>query len=244
MKPVDKKDLPKLIALIVLAAGVFGFFVMQMAAPPPAASKAPTTAASGATSPGKAAADNTATTAKAGEANEEGVEAASAYDPTRVVFSPAGRDPFMPNGAAAVAMASTGRVAVKPSAPITGGVSGSFPRLPGVIDRIVNPRPVPPVPAPPVTPVPQPAGPVEIPAPAAPEFDVTGVVLGEGGSRSVAILRGADDERRFVMVGDDIGLGFVVTAIHANGIDVRDPNGLTPRIVTIKLGNTESSRAN
>jgi hypothetical protein len=243
MKPVDKKDLPKLIALIVLAAGVFGFFVMQMAAPPPAASKAPATAAAGA-SPEKAAADNTATTAKVGEAEEAGVGTASAYDPTRVVFSPAGRDPFMPNGAAAVAMASTGRVAVKPSAPITGGVSGSFPRLPGVIDRIMASRPVTPAPAPPVTPVPQPAGPVEIPAPAAPEFDVTGVVLGEGGSRSVAILRGADDERRFVMVGDDIGLGFVVTAIHANGIDVRDPNGLTPRIVTIKLGNTESSRAN
>jgi hypothetical protein len=71
---------------------------------------------------------------------------------------------------------------------------------------------------------------------------VTGVVLGERGGRDVAILRGGgagQEERRFVTVGEDVGSGFYVASIHANGITLRSRTHSSLGPVALDLGKTE-----
>ena len=84
-------------------------------------------------------------------------------------------------------------------------------------------------------------------APPVPSLAVTGVVLGDptsGNPRNVAILRsGAGEERRFVSVGDYVGNGYTVVAVHADGVEIQDKAG--NRRVTIKLGQPgDNARAN
>jgi hypothetical protein len=90
-------------------------------------------------------------------------------------------------------------------------------------------------------------GPIVLPPPEPPEMVVTGVVLGDlssGAARNVAIMRGksakGEEERRFVSVGDPLGNGFTVTAVHADGVDIKDKT----RRITLKLGSAgDNARA-
>jgi|GEM_PF-1188289 hypothetical protein len=238
MKPIDKKDMPKLVALIIVAVGVFGFVLKGLMFPGDAVSSPPPAA-------GASPAAGTPAAGQATAGSAESAPLSDAYDPTAVPFVSSGRDPFVPNGQAAstLAVAAPTPTPAPSVTPLPGPVAKpTKEKLGGILAQLQgNNGPISDVP-----PAPS-GGSVEAitpPDPPAPDFQVTGVVLGEGGTRSVAILRGADSERRFVMVGDPVGNGFVVSAINANGIEIRDSNRTTERVVTINLGNTESSRAN
>jgi hypothetical protein len=278
MKPLDKKDMPKLYALGGLAACIFGYAVYQFAAgggstatasakvakgakasPAPGAAAGPTGAgpiAAGTTpgapgTPGGAASPTAA--GKAGGITGTMVSTAGGIAPfdAALVGPPSGgKDPFMPVGKAA--QAKTG---VSAPAPARTTAVPSFtpiaaaPRKTG-LDQLLdmaqqkmgpgNPSAARTVGSPT-------GGPVVLPPPPPPDMVVTGVVLGDvstGAARNVAIMRGkggdGKDERRFVSVGDPLGNGFTVTAVHADGVDIKDKT----RNITLKIGSAgDNARA-
>lgn len=240
MKPVDKKDLPKLYVLVALAVCILGYFVYSMiAGDAPAASAAGTK-----TDTAKNGAPGTAVASNKGGAPAGGAAGASAQDTPPVAFDPGvygppqgGRDPFQPVGPTAPTTPTPAPVAnntppspkVPPLFPPSSGPKPERPRPPSRLADLLGPG--------------SNAGatavrPVEIESPPAPALVVTGVVLGDptsGNPRNVAILRGnSSEERRFVSVGDYVGNGYTVVAVHADGVEIQDKAG--NRRVTIKLG--------
>lgn len=98
---------------------------------------------------------------------------------------------------------------------------------------------------------------VVMPTPEPPPYTVSGVLIGEPGGRDVAILHRTDgaDERRFVVVGDQLENGFKVTAIESDGVRIKNPGsgnsdvfltrqpGQRESTVTLPLGGTEPPKA-
>lgn len=279
MKPLDKKDMPKLYALGGLAACIFGYAVYQFAAgggstataaagvatPGAKASPAPGAAAgpiaAGATpgtpeTPGGAAGTVSPTPGvKPGGITGTMVSGPGGIAPfdTALVGPPSGgKDPFMPVGKAAQTKTgfSTPAPAATTSVPAFTPIAAA-PRKTG-LDKLldyaqqklstgtVNPSAAQNVGSPT-------GGPVVLPPAPPPDMVVTGVVLGDvsnGAARNVAIMRGkggdGKDERRFVSVGDPLGNGFTVTAVHADGVDIKDKT----RNITLKLGSAgDNARA-
>jgi hypothetical protein len=260
MKPIDKKDRPKLVMLGVLSAGAFGFAVTQFTATPttnagtrPAAAKAAAAAASGQPAP-----DGGTSAPAAADGTSPGVS------DIRLVTS--GKNPFVPNGPAAVKKVAaaiisesrpdvgTPRDSAAPRHDVsdagTRGAAALLGSLPGPGSAPgggVTPPPW----LPPAVAAVTGAGsglvsaaggasaamPVA-PAPAPPpDYVVTGIVRGDGDD--VAILRGGSgDERRFVRAGDPLGNDFVVKAVRADGVEIARGE----RRIVLKLG--EKSRAN
>lgn len=252
MKPIDKKDLPKLIAMIVLSVALAGYTLLTVVAP----SKAKT--------PGKKpesaetiALAASATSSAAAAAQAAGDPAALGLKGPSIGLLTAGKDPFVPNGSAAadksaVTLApkpplppssSIATVAEKPApsaAAAAGrlerllGLPGSYPRSglpPGGWSGLQGENANPGNGSAAATVAAAPVAPMAVPPPA---FTVTGVVLGaDAGTKSIAILRGGEgNERRFVAVGDPVGNGFVVAAVHAAGVDIKSGS----RRVTMKIG--------
>ncbi len=245
MKQVDKKDMPKLIALIIFALGLFVFAGIQILAPQ-SAPAAPVVAENG--KPGEAATPSTPLAAPTI------TPAATVADLANVTLMETGPDPFLPSGPAAPVDPN----AVAPLAPIVPiGVSApvrnanNLERLlglknktgrpdgfAGVMDSINN----------------GPGGaagvavtPFVLPTAPPPAYVLTGVVTSEGAGRysrnSVAILRGGAGEtaeRRFVKIGDEIGNGYRVVAIFASGIDIKSGS----RTITLNMGAPKTQNNN
>jgi hypothetical protein len=243
MKQIDKKEMPKLVVLAVLALGVFGFALMQLTGTTTkAATKPPTTTEAAAGTPSAPATTATAAVPTGTPAAQPAVGADGA--PADVAMLTSGKDPFVPNGPAAPHDPAAPPV---PSAPPTLVAAGPKPdarNMMGLASLQPGGQPkiwgAPLVPAP-VTaggpgglrgPGPETAANVVPPAPLAPPaYTVTGVVRGD---EDIAILRSGagDGERRFVRPGDPVGNGFKVIAVHADGVEI----GSGDRRVTLKLG--------
>jgi hypothetical protein len=238
MKKIDKKELPKLIALVVLSAGVFGYAAMQFMAPPKTSAGTPAKSANGAASD--------AGQPQAGQEDAEGAGGdASEFHVQDLAIVTTGKDPFVPNGPAAPrdpnappppaapAPAPPVQVAVAapapgpmPALPVTGmGGPPPFPALGMQVQEVPRPQPGAAV------------RPVVLPPPPPPSYTVTGVVRDEtpdACSGKVAILRGGEGnaERRFVKCGDSVGNGFTVIAVRQDGVEIESGS----RRVTLKLG--------
>lgn len=221
MKPIDKKDMPKLIALAVVAViafgyGIFTFMSNSGAKPPP---PAPTPDAK------KVGADG-----QPAEPPDDGT-----WRPdTLVVAIPAGgRDPFMPDGASAPrpspspapqatpAPESTPLLPMRPGYPSVSPSNWPGPQLKiggGARIKVVRVKP---------TPVPTPA-PVD-----APSLNVSGVLVSEEAERSVAIVKDDAKGNRFLSIGDAAGNGWRVSGIKQREIEITDPR--TGRRKTVEM---------
>lgn len=223
MKAIDKKDMPKLIALAVVAAiafgyGIFTFMSGSGAKPPP---PAPTPDAKKVGADGQPA---------------EPVDDGTWHPDTLVVALPAGgRDPFMPDGASAPRPSPSPVPATTPAPEATpgpmprlGGVPPvSPPNWPGPRLKIgsggakikvvrVDPTPLP-------TPVPAPA----------PDLNVSGVLVSDEAERSVAIVKDDVKGNRFLSIGDAAGNGWRVSGIKQREIEITDPR--TGRRKTVEM---------
>ncbi len=233
MKPVDKKDLPKLYVLVACAVAIVGYFVYSMvfgAETPASAAGNKKESASGKTTAPNPAKDGAGSGADAPGATQD--DKSLAFD-LRMYGPPSGgRDPFQPVGPTA---------ATPP--PSVANKSAPQPIVPPLFPPAARPNP----PRPPSS-----LGsllgnagatqgtikPVELEPAPVPTLVVTGVVMGDStvsNPRNIAILRGSSgEERRFVSVGDYVGNGYTVVAVHADGVEIQDKAG--NRRVTIKLG--------
>ena len=245
MKPIDKKDMPKLYAVIGAAVLLLGYVLYtSFGTPAPDVSASgKKDAAAGAPAPGGAA-NGTAVAAAPGGQQGPGQPGATLVAPAEdlnTVGPPtgAGKDPFQPIGIATPPTAApAGPKPFKTALAVLKSPPPPAPRekLPSSLSDLLNSKgqgPNQPQNAPTAGSV----NPVEV-APEAPDLNVTGIVLGDpttGNPRNVAILRAkSGDERRFVSVGDYVGNGFTVVAVHADGVEIKDKAG--NRRVTIKLG--------
>jgi hypothetical protein len=222
MKPIDKKEMPKLIALIAVAViafgyGIFTFMSGSGAKPPP---PAPTPEA------------------KAGASGkpDEPVDDGTWHPETLVVALPLGaRDPFMPEGASAPKAtpspvpATTPAPDATPAPPLArpggGGPSMSPPSWP--VPPLTISKGKFKVPHVKPTPVPTP-----IPAPV-PSLNVSGVLVSEEAERSVAIIKDDKKGNRFLSIGDAAGNGWRVTGIKEREIEITDPK--TGRRKTVEM---------
>ncbi|MCW3058981.1 MAG: hypothetical protein JWQ02_802 [Capsulimonas sp.] len=217
MNKIDKKQLPQLIALIVLSVGVFGFFIFRMIVPTPAAAQAPKTAKSSETEAAK----------KVAVAITDAGEIAPAPAPSALM-----RDPFLP-GVADTAALEAYQKARTVATPTPSSAPRRFTnrRMGTASLTALSPMPVPQVsPLPNMGALPGPgqisAAPTVIPAPAAPvTWTVTGVMGGDGG---VAILRDGD-KRRIVRQGDQLEGGLRIHHI-ARGAVILERDGQTYRL--------------
>jgi hypothetical protein len=237
MKPIKKEDLPKLIVLIVLSVGIFGFGVMQfmsLSAPaPPAAS-----ASTGADGAGSTPTTGTVVASAAGvvpgqDASGLATPADPELDYLHIGPPMGGKDPFIPNGGAAPIAKSPDPAPVSAPAPteaalpapVPGGKNSNLAKLLGLKDmrqNSVNLEDLDGGKAAPAVPVI-----VELPAPA---WGVAGIVLAERDSdgikrgRDVAILRDGTGNRRFVTVGDPVDNGYHVSAVRPGVVEIRNKN--------------------
>lgn len=263
-KPIDKKDLPKLIGLVVLAVVAFIFALIQLAPTTSASSAKPKAAATAGTKGGGGA-------AKTAASSGDKTATATTFVADDIAVLTSGKDPFVPNGPAAALDAAATAAAAKPSpaakpAPAAMPVvvrESTPPRLPVREPASILPsRSNDSANAAAATAVAKPAPAPVLPPPVPPAYIVTGVVRGQNpdGSDNVAVLRGgaatgtepagavapataavtaAATERRFVRVGDAVGNGFVVVAVRRDGVTL-EHSGDKSR-VTLMLG--EDSRA-
>lgn len=211
MKKLDKKQIPQVIILAVLACAVFGWFAFRMITPTPAAAHSPA-----------------ATVAAVPEAGASGSDPATPSDPATVPAAavppgPGLRDPFVQaiSGKSTPAPAP----AAPASAPAPASKGGKAVRV-AALTPAVPPAPPLPLSAVPVQvhgtpslstgrPTVTPPPPVVIPPPA---WTVTGVLA--SGSEHVAILR-SGDARRFVRKGDAVDGLFVVAAVTSDSVVLR-----------------------
>jgi hypothetical protein len=225
MKPLNKEDMPKLIVLIVLAVGIFGFALVQFIS-----SSSPSVAATPA-APGSTPGAGTTVTSAAGPGSAaQDVPVEPELDFLHIGPPMGGKDPFIPNGSASVdptatvAAATVVRalppVALSSSKPVDFGkiLADIRPDGPTMTEREEKPA----VDSKPMAPVV-----VELPAPA---WNVSGIVLAERDSdgikrgRDVAILRDTTGNRRFVTVGDPVDNGYRVSAVQPGGVEIRNKN--------------------
>jgi len=248
MKPLDKKQLPQIIALGVLTAGAGTYAAVHFAAPGPASAQThPAAAATPAPSAAAKPGDPKPGDPKPGTAPPAGTLAATntgdAPSP-----APGMRDPFA--------------VGYVDSASQPGAVSGAHaPALPALMPGKqvaavgkLSPMPISPSPLfglPPAPPLPGsshgqtlpglPASPSALmlpasitAAPAPPAWTVTGVLAGEGGK--VAILR-SGEARRIVRSGDFVDSTYRVAAVSRTAVILK--HGAL--VYQIKLGGTKAA---
>ncbi|MES2461949.1 MAG: hypothetical protein V4671_15300 [Armatimonadota bacterium] len=232
MKPLNKEDMPKLIVLIVLAVGIFGFALFQFVAsssPSVAAVPAAPAAASGTASTGtlvaSAAGSGTVSASPDGAVEPE-------LDFLHVGPPTGGKDPFIPNGSAAEKPVT---VAVVPAARPLPSVVATDSKRSNVIS-IMQPfgsnQPTFQEREPKAASKEKPVEtmPIELPAPA---WSISGIVLAERDSdgikrgRDVAILRDSAGNRRFVTVGDPVDNGYHVSAVLSGGVEIRNDKRTT-----------------
>ena len=239
MKKLDKKQVPQFVALCILSAGVFGYFVVKIVTPSPAAAgtrSQPSAAASPAPvtpqAPVKSQAPETpptspdpAGTGKTGAVPPApGAAEADAPPPT-----PGMRDPFvigyvdpgtqptppaapMPVKAAAPAKTAQVKAAAMQMASIHEVKPAAVlaPALPFGLKGFSAPGGVSDPPAYPKKAAPQ--------APAPPAWTVTGVLQGDGGQ--MAVLR-SGEARRIVRTGDFVDSAYRVVAVTRGAVVLR-----------------------
>lgn len=225
MKPINKEDMPKLIVLIVLAVGIFGFALVQFIS-----SSSPSVAAT----PAKAEKGTVVATAagsdQAAAASE--LPASPELDFLHVGPPTGGKDPFIPNGSAALPPAGS-------ADPVKVTKTNPLPNIPSPSDTTPSgyPAPLPSggkstVQVQELTEGPKPVNPAPVELPA-PSWQVAGIVLAEHDTdgikrgRDVAILRDGAGSRRFVTVGDPVNNGYVVSAVLPGGVEIRNKKRTT-----------------
>lgn len=225
MKPVDKKDMPKLIALIGLTVCALGYGIYTLvgstatAAPPPKKEeKAATSPANGAAPGAVAAADDPMMLGlKRLEALSEPV---LVRDPFTVPGAPAaGAQPGAPG---------TPPVTPPPSAPVKNPVEArqdiamanaaargkTLRELLGLEVKTARGGGEDLMGSSPAAPGPSTVAPMKLPPPQPPNIVVTGVLVAENGQgESVAIVR-VNDKPRWLSIGDRLEGGFVVRSIR------------------------------
>ena len=220
MKPIDKKDMPKLIALIAVAVIAFGFgiftFMSGSGAKPPAPAPSPSAKPG---SPGAVAA--------------EGADDGTWHPDALVILPTGGRDPFMPDGATAPkATPSPAPLAtpVPDATPLPLPRPGSRPSFGQLVPPLVIGRGRA-VKLPVLKPTPRPT---PVPAPA-PDLNVSGVLVSEEAERSVVIIKDKDEKKgnRFLSIGDTAGNGWRVSGIKERTVEITDPK--TGRRKTVEM---------
>ena len=217
MKPVDSKDKPKLIVLVLLSVAVIGYGLLQL-----------TSGLAGATPRPSAKPEKTAAATPDAASTGQLPSLATHPDDPSVVPEPSVGDPFVPRMRTDSAQVPAGQPAparmTKPLPGIPASVLASLgkagaPPVPALPDPSGNPGPGPDSPAGATAPV----GPVEVAPPPPPTLNVAGVLVAEPGSegRSVAILSGSG-EKRYVTAGDPVGNGYVVASVSLRGVEVVD----------------------
>lgn len=227
MKKLDKKQIPQVVMLAVLALGLFGYFAKTLLMPGPVSAKAAVPA------PATAA---TALGAKPAPGTTAPGTTADAAPP---MPSATMRDPFAPaitassNSAAPMQAALAARAAAYAAAPAP---------------RLATLRALPPagfsIPAAPPLPFPAAAAPPAYgrptaslpPLPAAPSWTVTGVL--QSGAEHIAILR-SGETRRFVKQGDYVDDQFQVAQVTRSFVVLRAGRSA----FTLPLGGTKDKRA-
>ena len=223
MKPIDKKDMPKLIALIAVAVIAFGYGVFTFMSG--SSAKPPAPAASPSPKPGEV-----------GGAALASVNDGTWHPDAIVILPTSGRDPFMPDGATAPkatpspappatpAPESTPLPLPRPGSSSGPGMGNFVPplRVVGIPGKGGAPRFVP-------TPRPTP-----VPAPV-PDLDVSGVLVAEDSERSVVIIKDKDEKKgnRFLSIGDAAGNGWRVSGIKERTLVITDPK--TGRRKTVEM---------
>ncbi len=223
MKPIDKKDQPKLFALIGVAVVAFGFGIFQLTgsstakptAPKPSASPAAQTAAGGVVGPDGVVVDD------------------GTWKPdTLQVLPTGGRDPFMPEGASAPQPSPSPSPRPTPTPPpATGGTDIGQPPptkswKPGGPGVVVIPPPT--------------NGEMKVtlikatpkPLPPAPTLDLSGVLVAGDDSRSKAIFK-SNDRNTILGIGDAVGNGWRVSGIQEGKVEIIDPK--TGRRAAVEL---------
>ncbi len=207
MKKLDKKQIPQVVVLAVLALGLFGYFAKTLFFTGSVSAKGPAPA------PAAAASDGSAKTAPGTLA--PGVTVAAAPPMPAAVL----RDPFAP----AVASSPVG-FAMRPAMSVRAVASAAAPG-----PRLASLRALPPagvsIPAAPPLPFPTVVAPSAgrntaslPPLPVAPAWTVTGVL--QSGSEHIAILR-SGETRRFVKQGDLIDDQFQVAQVTRSFVVLR-----------------------
>ena len=241
MKPLDKKQLPQIIALGILTAGAGTYAAVRLAAPGPVSAQTHSAAVApvSAVKPG----DPRLSSTKPGMAVPAGIVAATSTsdapppapgmrDPFAVGYSDTAAGPgSVPSTPALPALmpgkqvAAVGRLSPMPISPAPMFGLPSAPPLPGGNHGQALPG----LPLGPSAPA------VSITAaPAPPAWIVTGVLAGADGK--VAILR-SGDARRIVRSGDFVDGTYRVTAVSRTAVILR--HGLA--VYQIKLGGTKAT---
>lgn len=222
MKQLDKKQIPQVAVLAVLALGLFGYFAKTLFFPSPVSAKSPASA------PAATKAAASAPAAPAANANNADMPAA----PAALL-----RDPFVPAVSADTAPSG---LATHPPAPRTLPAAAFAPRLASL--RALPPAGIS-VPAAP--PLPFPSAPAPVmgrrvaslpPLPVAPSWAVTGVL--QSGSEHIAILR-SGETRRFVKQGDYVDDRYQVAEVTRSFVVLRAGRSA----FTLPLGGAKSRAA-
>jgi hypothetical protein len=219
MKPIDKKDQPKLFALIGIAVLALGFGAYQFSTASVAKPGGPKPGAS--------------PTPAAMAVQAQGADS-SIWQPDPNVSIPiGGRDPFMPEGAGApqpspspqprTTPAPTKTASEPPSPPMPR--PGSWGQKPVDIPPLgvmrVKVQPIAPSPAPTPT-----------PPPPAPKLDLSGVLVADDDSRSKAIFK-SGERSKILGVGDAAGNGWRIADIREGKVEIIDPK--TGRRAAVEL---------
>jgi hypothetical protein len=217
MKNLDKSQMPKLIALGVVAAGLFGYVVYSMfgnstptpavAATPPAALLPPTDAAT--------------------QPENPVLQLAAIHhpDPFKPAFEPQTAPP--PPAPKPAAKPPAPKPATKPQLAAASALRDEFDSppmdaLPAFVKvtelgpSAPSQPPAPPKPAPAPKPAAKPA-PAPAPPPSPPAVVVTGILEGD---ENVAILKWNDSHRQVVRVGDRLDGGYVIKTIRPEAVVV------------------------
>lgn len=225
MKKLEKKQIPQVVVLAVLALGLFGYFAKTLLMPGPVSAKAAVPApATAVTALGAKPAPGTA------------VPGVAAVPP---MPSATMRDPFAPaitassNSAAPMQAALAARAAVHAAAPAPRLASLRALPAAGFSIPAAPPLPFPAAAAPPVYGRPTASLP---PLPAAPSWTVTGVL--QSGAEHIAILR-SGETRRFVKQGDYVDDQFQVAQVTRSFVVLRAGRSA----FTLSLGGTKDKRA-
>ena len=222
MKKLDKKQIPQVVMLAILALGLFGYFAKTLLMPGPVSAKAAVLApATAAAALGAKPAPGTA------------VPGVAAVPP---MPSATMRDPFAPaitassNSAAPMQAALAARAAAAPAPRLA-----SLRALPpaGFSIPAAPPLPFPAAAAPPVYGRPTASLP---PLPVVPSWTVTGVL--QSGAEHIAILR-SGETRRFVKQGDYVDDQFQVAQVTRSFVVLRAGRSA----FTLPLGGTKGKRA-
>lgn len=243
MKPLDKKQLPQIIALGILTAGAGTYAAVRLAAPGPVSAQTHSAAVAPAPVSAVKPGDPRLSSTKPGTAVPAGIVAATSTSDAPPP-APGMRDPF------AVGYSDT--AAGPGSVPSTPALPALMPGKQVAAVGKLSPMPISPAPMfglPLAPPLPGgnheqalpglPLGPSALAvsitaAPAPPAWTVTGVLAGADGK--VAILR-SGDARRIVRSGDFVDGTYRVTAVSRTAVILR--HGLL--VYQIKLGGTKAT---